>query len=383
MVIYSPLLLGKDGVSLYTKARFAYLDLLKALAVFSVCALHFPWVGNMEYAVSMDHLTILRRFLFGFYSCAVPLFLMVNGALLLNGRFSLKKHYKKLAVLSVQYLFWRAVSILLIGAWEGFDFSFWNPTTYVNVLFLHMGVDGISLNNLWFMPFLLCLYVWVPLIKAAWDHCESREHGFRLFLPFLGLLLVSCFLLEDLTLFQPLIPVFDAAFLGGLRLFLPLSSPLYCSMLFYFILGGLLHRFRDAFSVPTLPCLLAVLAAMLLLFWEWSVASSLSGVTYDNVFSSYDNLPCLLLTVALFLLFRQGDAALSPQNRLCSAARFLSTESLSIYYIHWIILATVGEYAHLTDSYCFNLLRSLLLCFFCAAISRGIKKIPLLRHLVH
>lgn len=366
------------------KTRLYYFDLIKLIAIFGVCALHFSWVGDIEFAPDMAFSAAVRRFVYGFYACTVPLFMMVNGALLLNRPMKLKKHYKSLLNISLQYIFWRGVSMLLIGLYTGVDFASWNLTKFVNVFLLLQDFDGVKLHHLWFVPMLICIYVWFPIIKAAYDQCEHSEYGVKLLLPFMGMLLVFCFLLDDLMLFQPAIPFFNAAHLGGLRMFQPLSSSLYCSMLFYFLLGGLLHKYRDKLSRISTPlCWAAVFVGMALLFWEWWVNSSLMGATYDNIFSSHENLPDVLLSTAVFILCQRAEPLLDKRPGFCALAGAVSQESLSVYYFHWIFLSTVFEYLHVADSYFFNLLRSALLLTVCVLISRLLRKLPLLNKLVH
>ena len=366
------------------KKRQHYLDLVKVLAIINLCALHYSWAGDIDFAADISFSVAFRRFVYGFYACTVPLFVMVNGALLLNRPLNLKKHYKSLLVISLQYVFWRAVSLVLIGLYNGVDFASWNLTKMVNVFLLLQDVGGIAINHLWFVPMLICLYVWFPIIKAAFDQCEHSQYGVKLLLPFMGMLLVFCFLLDDVMLFQPAIPVLNAANFGAFRLFQPMSSPLYSCMLFYFILGGLLHKYKDRLLKISTPVLLAVvLLSGLGLYGEWWVNSELMGSTYDNIFASHENLPDAFLSAAVFILCQRLDVWLSGRRKLCRVMDIVSRESLSVYYFHWILLSTVFEYLHVADGYIFNVFRSLILCAVCVLLSLILKKIPLLRKLVH
>ena len=366
------------------KKRQHYLDLVKFLAVINLCALHYSWAGDIEFAVNISFATAFRRFVYGFYACTVPLFVMVNGALLFNRPLNLKKHYKSLLTISLQYIFWRAVSIVLIGLYNGVDFASWNLTKMVNVFLLLQEAEGAVIHHLWFIPMLICLYVWFPLLKAAFDQCEHSSYGVKLLLPFMGMLLVFCFLLDDVMLFQPAIPVLNAANLGAFRMFQPMSSPLYSCMLFYFVLGGLMHKYKDKLNRISTPlCLAVALLSGLGLYLEWWVNSELMGATYDNIFASHENLPAAFLAAAVFILCQRLEAWLSGRRKLCRVMNTVSQESLSVYYFHWILLSTVFEYLHVADGYIFNVFRSLILCAVCVLLSLLFKKIPLLRRLVH
>ena len=365
------------------RKRLHSLDLIKTVAVLCICDLHFPWCGDMEFSPHMAFLPAVRRFLFAFNACAVPLFMAVNGALLLNRPFDGKKHLKNTAVLFFQYVFWRAVTILLIGLYQGLDFSAYNLTTWVNVLVLLQDFPAVNVNHLWFMPMLICLYVWLPALHSLFSRLDEKD-GRWLLLPLMGVLLIFCFLWEDLMLLQPVIPFFSAAKLGGWQLFLPLSGTRYCSMLFYFLLGGLLVRTSEKVRrVPVWGCIAGITAALVLLYLEWRLNSSYSGETYDNVFLSYDNLPSVLLTAAVFILALKSENALKKHRGLCRMLETVGSNTMSVYYLHWVLAATVLEQFHIANGLLFNLLKAALLTAVCTLISLLLKKIPVLRKLVH
>ena len=363
--------------------RLHSLDLIKTVAVLCICALHFPWCGDMEFSPDMAFLPAVRRFLFAFNASAVPLFMAVNGALLLNRPFDGKKHLRNTIVLFLQYVFWRAVTILLIGLYQGIDFSAYNLTTWVNILVLLQDFPPVNVNHLWFMPMLICIYIWLPALHSLFSRLDEKG-GKWLILPLMGVLLIFCFLWEDLMLLQPVIPFFSAAKLGGWQLFLPLSGTRYCSMLFYFLMGGLIVRYSEKVRrVPAWGCAAGIFAALVLLYLEWRLNSSYSGETYDNVFLSYDNLPCVLLTSAVFLLALKCETPLHKHSALCRVLETAGSNTMSVYYLHWILAATVFERLHMADGLLFNLLKAALLTAVCTLISLFLKKIPGLRKLVH
>lgn len=363
--------------------RLRSLDLLKTVAVICICALHFPWCGDMEFAPDMALLPAVKRFFFAFNACAVPLFMAVNGALLLNRPFDGKKHLKNTAVLFAQYVVWRAVTIILIGLYQGLDFSAYNLTTWVNALVLLQDFPDVNVNHLWFMPMLICIYVWLPALRSLFSRLDEKG-GMWLIMPLMGALLVFCFLFEDLMLIQPVIPFFNAAKLGGWQVFLPLSGTRYCSMLFYFLMGGLAVRYSDKLRrLPTLLYAAGIAAALVLLYLEWRLNSSYSGETYDNVFLSYDNLPCALLTVCVFAAALKCEDYLAGKPTLCKILQTVGSNTMTVYYLHWILAATVFERLRIADGFIFNLLKAVALTAVCTLIGVLFKKIPVLRKLVH
>ena len=67
-----------------TSQRHLYLDILKILAIVMVCSYHFCWAGGIGFSDPLSFSVGLRRMFFGINSTCVPLFFMVNGALLLS-----------------------------------------------------------------------------------------------------------------------------------------------------------------------------------------------------------------------------------------------------------------------------------------------------------
>ena len=92
-------------------ARFPYLDLIKCIAIFSVCTYHFSWMGEMGHAPVLPPSVWLKRALFGLNAVCVPLFFMVNGALLFSRPLDIRRHFRKSAVLLGQYFVWRLLTI--------------------------------------------------------------------------------------------------------------------------------------------------------------------------------------------------------------------------------------------------------------------------------
>lgn len=86
------------------------MDLLKALAMILVCSYHFSIVAA-EYSENMILFTQIRRLLFGINSICMPLFFMVNGALLMNKELIIKKHMQYCGMMLAQYYIWRLITI--------------------------------------------------------------------------------------------------------------------------------------------------------------------------------------------------------------------------------------------------------------------------------
>ena len=85
-----------------TSNRILYFDYLEVLAIFLVVSIHRSWF-DLSYSASI--LSIIC-------SICVPLFFMVNGALLFHRSFDLKKHIHKIVAMFIALEGWRILYFL-------------------------------------------------------------------------------------------------------------------------------------------------------------------------------------------------------------------------------------------------------------------------------
>ena len=95
------------------RQRCAYLDIVKFVAMLCVCLYHFPLTAHVAYSDPLGGTALISRYFRGLNVVCVPLFMMVNGALLLNSRFDLKKHALRTVKLVIGVYVWYIVTQLM------------------------------------------------------------------------------------------------------------------------------------------------------------------------------------------------------------------------------------------------------------------------------
>ena len=85
------------------KQRFVSLDILKFVAISLVCSCHFLYYRD----------TGVENFIAILACVGVPLFFMVNGALLMNREFDLSRHLKKTVSLLAVLMVWKILTPVL------------------------------------------------------------------------------------------------------------------------------------------------------------------------------------------------------------------------------------------------------------------------------
>ena len=104
---------------------------------------------------------------------------MVNGALLLNKVFDLKKHIYKIALLCLLYIVWGAITLITEALTFGDHYS---AVEFVNAIYYTK--EGRT-NHLWFLAAMIYLYIFFPLIKSLFDKNEKSLASYLLITIFL------------------------------------------------------------------------------------------------------------------------------------------------------------------------------------------------------
>lgn len=164
---------GRGRMDTEKKERNAGLDLLKMIAILMVLTLHVPlW----EYSTLKQPFPVLE-YAFRLLSEGVPVFLMINGMLILpRKKLNVRKHYRKTLELFLVMLAWEAI---YIGLTHG--------KASLNGLFSYIfqtGVGSPYTGVFWFLQGLIALYLAYPLLNAVYT-----EHYDLFFWAFLTVLL--------------------------------------------------------------------------------------------------------------------------------------------------------------------------------------------------
>jgi surface polysaccharide O-acyltransferase-like enzyme len=300
----------------------------------------------------------------------------VNGALLLNKReLDMKRHIFKIAYFVILVIIWGLITYTIISL------LYHEPIKFKDLLNSLYELKQGWTNHLWFLQALVVVYVFYPLLYTAF-HEKPVHFYFFITLAFiftLGNTLIShvltiisfasdSFLKKDL----------DVNFFTGFNPF----AGIYGYSIPYFMLGGLMIRYRNKFQALWMSVLAALVIplAMLLQFVYGIVVSRRQHEVWDCVWNGHDTLPTLLMILSLFVL-------LLPYKHRGITGKIIALvgqNSLGIYFLHVIV-------AEFTRSFLFNTSRN---DFFPSALSAlGIlaislfialvlKKIPVLRSLV-
>lgn len=215
--------------------RIDNLDLMKAMGILMVISLHVPlWDPDFMLSYDMSH---VMQYLFRLISEGVPVFVTVNGFLLLKKNYlDIRKHIQKMLRMFGLLLLWGVLAtagLLLDGNRANFSLR---DIVYA---ILNIQVGAAYTGVLWFLQNLLAVYLIFPML---WYLFHERENLYKylfivvaFFIPGLGTMGLIRDMLGTMWNVSALTCVIDF-----LYRFNPIGNGWY---LFYFMLGGMIWKY--------------------------------------------------------------------------------------------------------------------------------------------
>lgn len=353
--------------------RYDFLDLLKASAIFSVILYH-SFTAPYHILENAPPIAYFRYFFRSILSTCVPIFFLVNGALLLTKPFDLKKHLRRTGIIFLLATVWAFLDILLLMPVRG---EFLPPQEVVRTVFL---LKGGWCNHLWYLYTLVVVYLFVPLLKMAFD--TNRP----LFNLCLGLALFFSFGTNALALGEYTLRYFVGPnLLRDFMTFLHRVNPLagingYAVA--YFMLGGVLMEQRDRLRSRKVRISAALLIPVMMFLWFFyaTANSRREGRMLDIVFDGYSTVFILVCTVSLFAL----SLTYQSRGKFGALIRVIGANTLGIYLLQTTVIAACGPLVRnltVSRSMLFSIGYAAALLLLCLGICLVCKKTPVLRRL--
>jgi len=263
---------------------------------------YYFWVGNIFDSVS--------RF-------AVPIFVMLSGALLLSKEYSIGVFLKKrLFRLILPFVFWSTVYIcnsLLVDFESGLRPGFYEIARNVFIQFR----DGSSLH-LWYIYMIIGLYLFIPIIGKWVRNATEKE-----MIYFLGIWLAV--MIIDQPVIDKIKPEIDMRYFSG--------------YLGYLVLGHYLKikTFGDRTNlIAVILITIGILSTILGTFLVHHYTNKYVSTFYEPLSPNI-----LLFATGLFLSFKNKDISFRP---LAVIRNFLSKYSYGIFLVHVLVLNILRNY---------------------------------------
>ena len=356
--------------------RLSHIDLLESIAIFFVLFYHGTLYSYdfLQHNIVTNYLLYFSRTIL---SVCAPLFFFVNGYLLLNKQFDLKKHIKKTVRLVVLTFIWAflLMPIYLLIAGKPLNME------TIRLAVLNLDVHW-RMNYFWFIGSLVCIYILFPALKAMFDKSKASFIFFTVICAIVtfGLVLAN----QVLSFIGPL----TRHYLGDLCypaivMFNPFNG-IYGYTFVYFCIGGLIYSYEGRIlsvkkSKRNLISVFGIIISSACLF--------LVGVYYsryrdeciwDVVWNGYDTVFTFFNVLFVYTLSLNYTASNSfIENVSCN--------TLGIYFIHGLFQQLtypwVASHAILCNLPA-NAIYALLVLCLCLSACLIFKKLPILKNLI-
>ncbi len=362
-------------------SRHPGIDIIKTIAVFFVVIYHSSQVGDDKYAfidiVSNPSFTSYANyFIMTLLSTCVPLFFMVNGALMLNRpHLSTRKHILRIIKVAIIFGFW---SLVMTSALEPIYGEPIGAAEKIKLLFtLKQGWN----HPLWFFYALAICFAFLPILRAAFRHHRSAFYFFAT--------LVFIFTFSNVFLWQA---ENIAAILGWRpKAFSDANIDVaihtaynpftfnYAYTLGYYMLGGILFYYSNTIKQRISPLKIFLLLPIpLTLLWGYAIMVSLHrNKVWDVTFFGYSTIFTLFTTALVFSWSLSHEAM---THRTTVLVTLISEHSLGIYVISWIIEKYLAEYIHIPGAFSWILFGSFVFIT-SLLLSVSLSKLPILHNM--
>lgn len=300
--------------------RIVYLDMLKIISCIAVVVIHVTAPGFKELNIHtaswsiMTVFNILARF-------AVPVFVMVSGALFLNQDkdVNIKRLYKKnILHLAIIYIIWTLIYSI---------YNVYNKDLNVNVVSVLKDAILKSYYHLWFIPMLIGIYICIPLLKPI---VASGKKTIEYFLIIFVILKV---IPTTILLFKFPYSSYIAAILN--RIDVPMLS-----YIGYFVLGHYLHTYELNSKQKRLVYVLGIIATILGIVG--TIAYSLHMDKAIETLCREFSITTFIMSIAIFVVIKSLFEKVNKNIKLSKDKNVkldkliihVSNMSLGIYLTH-------------------------------------------------
>lgn len=296
------------------KERIIYYDLIKILSAFMVCFYHLGML-DMGYSNNSIYIPNLNKMIMNFCSMSVPLFFMVNGALLLRKKYSLKEILYKFIKTIFIYCAWSVIIYVITSMLLGEEIS-------MNIRILLFGGKGYTIH-LWFLRTIAILTLLSPILKKIYDN-ESKKVLYSLIV----LLLIFPFIYNYIVLIGRYFKIQEFNNLNRTGLFTMYS-------IVYFILGKLLSDILQSNKIRCKFKLLSILSIFIgwvLVTIEVTLWTNIDKSVFDGVNASFPTIGALFMAMGTFCLVSQVE--LDKSIKVKKTVEIIGVNIMGIYLFH-------------------------------------------------
>jgi len=335
-------------------ANINWISNIRIIALYAVIVLHCSSLLLMQYGKVPMQAWWVADFLNAITRFAVPVFVMITGALLLNREYEIGDFLKKrLTRVVVPFLFW---SLVYVGySWYNEDIKFGSDAIANVRQVLHLLLHGAS-YHLWYVYMLIGLYFFIPVLSKFVRNASEKEIVYFLIVWLVVMLITQPYLVR----YNPAVDMHYFAGFAG-----------------YLVLGHYL-AYKD-FKIKNL------LLYMILLF----LCSIVIIAVGSKLVINYPQFPgtmlyepvspaVVALAASVFIIAKLTIVQMSPA--VIRIRDFVGKYNYGIYLAHALVLYFLDDLAGISYKLCTPIVSIPLTALICLLITLplvwGINKLP-------
>lgn len=344
---------GLSGKDSRPAPRIAFLSLANVVSAFAVITLHtnsiFWTFDSAPHSYWFSANIIESVFYF-----AVPIFFMMSGATLLEyrDRYDTKTYFRKRVTKTfIPFLIWSVIGSL-------YQFFVLHDVEYTGILsYCYNLINARFIGIYWFFPVLFILYLIIPLFSAIPTERKQKVFWY---------VVICGFTLNVLIPFIIAVSPYHVAW--------NLTFPPAANYVLYALIGYLIVKSEPTKWQRLVAYVLGIAGLLAHIIGTYYLSMQAGEIV--QTYKGYQNLPCVLYSIAVFILLRQIAEYLP--SKVIRFVDFLARYSFPVYLIHWFVIKTFTVVLPVidTESLTYRLLAPFLIYVLIIPITWFIRKVP-------
>ena len=299
-------------------SRKYYLDILKIISCIAVIVLH-TCSKDMKLVSPFSNRYQVLNFFDSVARFAVPIFVMVSGALFLdrNKKIDTKKLYtKNILRLVIAYIFWS----IMYGL-----FMYFILGKGASLLETVQSVILKSYFHLWFLPMIISIYILIPFLKKIADNSSKKEIFILLLLFFIFKIIgdtICAFDYPELKYIQAIFKRFSVKLVAG--------------YIGYFFLGHYLSSYEINKKNRIIIYILGILGVIICTVGN-SICSIQAGEFRGNFLDNFV-ITTFFATIAVFTFVKYSISKICISEKVGKFIKEITANSFGIYLVHMLFM---------------------------------------------
>lgn len=319
----------EEKESINAKKRYANIDLLKTIAIFMVVVLHSGLLHTNFIAIKSPASYI--EFSIRLLMERVPIFVMVNGFLLINKQFNLKKHLLKTWHIFLLLIIWSFIYVVISSL-------IYNIPINMKNVFLEVITTNISSKYtgiLWFLQNFIALYLLFPILKVLHDN-NKKIYNY-------SFIIISIFTVGTNFLYLTNNIIECKTSWNGLKYLLSYISKFNIItngyFVFYFMLGGYIfeHRNKLKFNVNDKKIIAIIILGVLAWLLAITYGIYISHIQRKMINDTF-NYSTIFLCITILGVYCLTSNYQNTGNLINRIIESIGKNSLGIYLVHMLVI---------------------------------------------